>query len=149
MKVVRIFLMVEATTLATLLALYFTTETYFHKFLEIVFGLPSSSDGVYGTYAKELTPKTSTFHDIQSVTGDVLCLVLILRALYRQPHNSGATSAALLAIFCDHLGFAIACGRQWGFFFQPVIQGGVLAFIAFALWYSGGLEEDNLEKKEK
>lgn len=148
MKPIRMFLIAEAATLSILVALFLTTETYFHKFLEVVFGLPSSFDGVYGTYAKELTPDSSTFHDIQSVTGDALCLTLIFRALYKQ-HDPSAGYAALLAISVDHGGFAVACLQQWGWT-QPVFQGGALAAVALYLWITGAtLEEESGAKKKK
>jgi len=144
MKPIRVFLMAEAATLSILVALFcLGDDTYFHKYLEVVFGFPSSSAGVYGSYAKELTPHTSTFHDIQSVTGDVLCLTLIFRALYRQ-HDPSAGHAALLAILVDHGGFALACWRQWGWI-QPVFQGGALAVVALYLWITGA----NMEKDSR
>jgi len=148
MKPIRVFLMAEAATLSILVALFcWGDDTYFHKYLEIVFGLPSSSAGVHGSYAKELTPHSSTFHDIQSVTGDVLCLTLIVRALYKQ-HDPSAGYAALLAILVDHGGFALACLRQWGWI-QPVFQGGALAAVALHLWITGAnMEQDSGAKKK-
>lgn len=149
-KLVRTFLVAEAATLSILLILFLTSETYMHKFLEIVFGLPSSRDGVYGSFAKELTPNSSKFHDIQSITGDVLCLMLIVRALYKN-QDDDPTNAALLAIFVDHGGFAWACFLQWGWM-QPVFQGGALSAAALYLWFTNSatsMEEKSGEKKEK
>jgi len=147
MTIVRLFLFAEAATLSILVVLYLLSETYMHLFLEIVFGLPSSTDSVYGSYAQEVNPKTSTFHDIQSVTGDTLCLVLILRALYKQSVDPSSVDAALLAITIDHGGFALACLFQWGMM-QPVVQGGALAATAFYLWLSGAAEGGLAKKNE-
>lgn len=150
---VRLFLLVEALTLSTLLILYLTTELYFVKFLETIIGLGVSTENVYGTHAEMLNAKTSTFHDVQSVTGDAVCLALVLRALLlsnkksknnnsaSRSSSNAATTSALIAIAIDHGGFAVACYLQWGLI-QPVLQGGALSATALCLWLSGAAAEE-------
>jgi len=145
---VRMFLAAEAATLSIIFVLFLMNETHFHKFLEVVFGLPSSADGAHGTCAKELMPNTSIFHDIQSVTGDVLCLALTVRALCKEPIDKSAGCAAPMAIFVDHGGFAAACFLQWGLTRPPVIQGRALAAVAFYLHLSGAVEEEEVKMKK-
>jgi len=97
---------------------------------------------MYGSAAAEITPHTSLFHDLQSITGDTLVLALVVRAL--QHPTKDTVEAALLAIVIDHGGFALACYRQWGMdYAQPVVMPGALAVTALAFWLLSEKEEEN------